>query len=81
MTETRLNPVTVSRRGEIGLVEIENPPVNALAQPVREALLAAIEALDTDSDVRVIVVHGRGRHFIGGHHEREIGRQRLFDST
>ena len=72
MTETRLNPVTVSRRGEIGLVEIENPPVNALAQPVREALLAAIEALDTDSDVRVIVVHGRGRHFIAGADVREF---------
>jgi len=72
VTETRLNPVTVSRRGEIGLVEIENPPVNALAQPVREALLAAIEALDTDSDVRVIVVHGRGRHFIAGADVREF---------
>ncbi len=66
MTGTRLSPVSVSRLGEVGLIEIENPPVNALAQPVRAALLAAVEALDADRGVQVIVVHGRGRHFIAG---------------
>jgi 3-hydroxyacyl-CoA dehydrogenase len=66
VTETRLNPVAVTRRGEVGLIEIENPPVNAIAQPVRIELLAAIEALDADDRIRVILVHGRGRHFIAG---------------
>ncbi|MBS0374175.1 MAG: enoyl-CoA hydratase/isomerase family protein [Proteobacteria bacterium] len=64
--------MTVTRDGAVGLVEIEHPPVNALSQPVRAALLAAIETLDADPDVAVIVVHGRGRHFIAGADVREF---------
>jgi 3-hydroxyacyl-CoA dehydrogenase len=45
---------------------IENPPVNALSQPVREALLAAVERADADAEVTAIVIHGAGRHFVGG---------------
>jgi 3-hydroxyacyl-CoA dehydrogenase len=66
------NPVSVTRLGEVALVEIENPPVNALAQPVRAALLEAVEALDADATVAAIVIHGRGRHFIAGADVREF---------
>jgi 3-hydroxyacyl-CoA dehydrogenase len=72
MSGTLPTPVSVARLGAVGLIEIENPPVNALAQPVRAALLAAIEALDADVGVAVIVVHGRGRHFIAGADVREF---------
>jgi 3-hydroxyacyl-CoA dehydrogenase len=72
VTETRLNPVSVTRLNEVGLIEIENPPVNALAQPVRAALLATVESLDADERVAVIVIHGRGRHFIAGADVREF---------
>jgi 3-hydroxyacyl-CoA dehydrogenase len=72
VTGTLPNPVTVTRLGEVALVEIENPPVNALAQPVRAALLQAIEALDADGGVAAIVIHGRGRHFIAGADVREF---------
>ncbi len=72
MTETSPTPVVVARDGDIGLVEIDNPPVNALAQPVRAALLAAIESLDGDPSIRAIVIHGRGRHFIAGADVREF---------
>jgi 3-hydroxyacyl-CoA dehydrogenase len=65
-------PVAVARLGEVGLIEIDNPPVNALAQPVRAALLAAAEALDADAGIKAIVVHGRGRHFIAGADIREF---------
>ena len=65
-------PVHVARRDAVGVIEIDNPPVNALAQPVRAALLAAIEALDADAAVRAILVHGRGRHFIAGADVREF---------
>jgi len=72
MTEAGPTPVSVARRGGIGLIEIESPPVNALAQPVRAALLAAIESLDRDAGVGAIVIHGRGRHFIAGADVREF---------
>jgi len=72
MTGASASPVAVSRLDGIGLIEIDNPPVNALGQPVRAALLAAVEALDSDGDVAAIVVHGRGRHFIAGADVREF---------
>lgn len=64
--------VTVTRHDGIGVIELENPPVNALAQPIRRALLTAIEELDADGGVRAIVIHGRGRHFIAGADVREF---------
>jgi len=66
MTDVIAAPVSVSRLGNVGLIEIEHPPVNALGQPVRALLLAAIEALESDPDVSALVIHGRGRHFIAG---------------
>ncbi len=65
-------PVSVERDGQVALIVLDNPPVNALAQPVRAALLAAIEELDDDPSVQAIVLHGRGRGFIAGADVREF---------
>jgi 3-hydroxyacyl-CoA dehydrogenase len=64
--------VRVERRGRVALVEIDHPPVNALAQPVRAGLLAAVESLDADASVGAIVIHGVGRHFVAGADVREF---------
>jgi 3-hydroxyacyl-CoA dehydrogenase len=53
-------------------IGITNPPVNALAHPVRVALLQAIEQADADTQVRAIVVHGSGAHFVAGAEIREF---------
>lgn len=50
----------------MAVVEIANPPVNALNQTTRAGLLAAIEAADADPTVGAIVIHGVGRHFVAG---------------
>jgi 3-hydroxyacyl-CoA dehydrogenase len=65
-------PVRVERRGSVALIVLEHPPVNALSQPVRQALLAAIEDLDGDAAVAAIVLHGAGRNFIAGADVREF---------
>ncbi|MEJ1964681.1 MAG: 3-hydroxyacyl-CoA dehydrogenase NAD-binding domain-containing protein [Gammaproteobacteria bacterium] len=62
----------IERDGDVAVVVIDNPPVNALAQPVRQGLLAAIEALDADAGVSAIVFHGLGRNFIAGADVREF---------
>ena len=59
-------------RAAIGVIEIDSPPVNALSQPVRAGLLAAIEQLDADSAVQAIVVQGCGKHFAAGADIREF---------
>lgn len=64
--------VRSERHDGVGLIEIDNPPVNALSHPVRAALLAAVQSLDTDRGITALVIHGAGRHFIGGADIREF---------
>ena len=58
----------ISIRTEAGLaiVTIDNPPVNALSQRVRAALVQAVADLDADDEVRAVVLAGAGRLFVGG---------------
>jgi len=66
--------VRVETAGDVAVIVIENPPVNAFAAPVRAALLAAIERVDADHAVRAIVLHGVGRNFVAGADLREFER-------
>jgi 3-hydroxyacyl-CoA dehydrogenase len=66
--------VTREQRGDILLVTIDNPPVNALGVDVRRGLLAAIEAADADPSVAAVLLAGAGRAFIGGADIREFGK-------
>ncbi len=59
-------PLAIERDGGVAVIVLDHPPVNALAHPVRTALLAAIERLDSDPTVQAIVLHGAGRNFIAG---------------
>jgi 3-hydroxyacyl-CoA dehydrogenase len=72
-------PTVVTRelRGDILLVTIANPPVNALGVEVRSGLLAAIEAADADPAVAAVLLAGAGRTFIGGADIREFGKPPL----
>ncbi|MDE2305442.1 MAG: enoyl-CoA hydratase/isomerase family protein [Gammaproteobacteria bacterium] len=65
-------PLELRREGEVAIVEIEHPPVNALAWPLRAALLESIVAIEGDTGIRAVVIHGRGRHFIAGADVREF---------
>ncbi|TQK04863.1 3-hydroxyacyl-CoA dehydrogenase NAD-binding domain-containing protein [Herbaspirillum sp. SJZ107] len=65
------------QRGDVLLVTIDNPPVNALGADVRAGLLAAIEAADADPAVAAVLIAGSGRTFIGGADIREFGKPPL----
>ncbi len=58
--------------GAIGLVGIDNPPVNAVSHAVREELLAAVTRLGADPAIQAIALYGRGRTFIAGSDIREF---------
>ena len=66
------NPVTLERRGNVALVLIDNPPVNATAHSVRAGLWDAVVATDEDASVEAIVLHGVGKNFIAGADIREM---------
>ena len=57
--------VTLEHRGDIAVVAVDNPPVNALSQHVRAGLLKAMHHVDS-SDAKAAVLICRGRTFIAG---------------
>lgn len=52
--------------GPVVLLEIDNPPMNALGLEMRAALLRALDEIELDQGVRAVVITGRGRAFCGG---------------
>lgn len=53
------------------LVEIDNPPANALGQAMRAKMVALLDELEADTSVRAVVLTGRGKTFCTGDDLRE----------
>jgi 3-hydroxyacyl-CoA dehydrogenase len=66
--------VDLSVEGEVALVTINSPPVNALSQPVREGLKRGVEAAEANAAVKAIVIICDGRTFIAGADISEFGK-------
>src|SRR5918912_1639866 len=60
----------------IGVITIDNPPVNALGPGVREGIIDALERGNADPNVRAMVLIGAGRSFIAGADIRQFGKPR-----
>ncbi len=63
-----------STEGRIGILTINNPPVNALAAAVRAGIKDGVEAFGRDPNIDAIVLIGGGRTFIAGADIREFGK-------
>src|SRR5499427_3931846 len=68
------NLVQVSKDGEIAVITINNPPVNALSPGVPEGIAEAIEILAADSQVKAAVLMGAGKTFVAGADIKEFGK-------
>jgi 3-hydroxyacyl-CoA dehydrogenase len=68
------NLVQVSRDGEIAIITINNPPVNALSPGVPEGIAEAIESITQDSQVKAAVLMGAGKTFVAGADIKEFGK-------
>src|SRR6266705_1409414 len=60
--------------GEIGVITVDNPPVNALSPGVPEGIVAAVDKGNADAAVKAMVLIGAGRSFIAGADIRQFGR-------
>ena len=69
-----MSQVSIERRDGVAVISINNPPVNALSQPVREGLTRSIDEVVADDDAEAIVIFCTGRTFIAGADIREFGR-------
>jgi 3-hydroxyacyl-CoA dehydrogenase len=65
------------QHGNILVVTIDNPPVNALGVDVRRGLVEAIDAAEAAQEVAAVLLLGAGRNFIGGADIREFGKPPL----
>src|SRR5690242_14022805 len=69
-----INQVTdFSRDGEIGIITLNSPPVNALSFNVRDGLFEGFKAAIADPAVKAIVLICEGRTFIAGADISEFG--------
>ena len=62
--------------GEIAIITIDNPPVNALSPGVPEGIKSALEEIIADYNVKGAILIGGGTTFIAGADIREFGKIR-----
>lgn len=55
--------VGLRRQGPVGIITVDNPPVNALSPQVRQELWAALQAAATDEGLRCLILTGAGEKF------------------
>ena len=67
------SPVNYTLTDEIGVITVDNPPVNALSHAVRQGLMDALDQADEDGSRAVLIICA-GRTFIAGADIAEFGK-------
>jgi 3-hydroxyacyl-CoA dehydrogenase len=66
--------IRFENEGGIGIITVDNPPVNALSPGVPEGIVLALDKGIADPAVKAMVLIGAGRSFIAGADIRQFGR-------
>ena len=61
----------LTRQGDIAVIALDNPPVNALGHALRQGI---VQALNEVGDAKAVVLHGTARAFSGGADITEFGK-------
>jgi 3-hydroxyacyl-CoA dehydrogenase len=62
------------KRGDVGIIWINNPPVNAISVGVRVAIIDGVAKLNQDAEIKVGVLACEGRTFMAGADITEFGK-------
>ena len=65
--------VTYTKDGDIGIIAVNNPPVNALSHHVRQGLLESFTEANNDDTIATVLICD-GRTFIAGADITEFGK-------
>jgi 3-hydroxyacyl-CoA dehydrogenase len=68
------------KRGEVGIIWINNPPVNAISVGVRRAIIDGVGKLAEDPEIKAGVLACEGRTFMAGADITEFGKPPLSPS-
>ena len=66
--------VSFTKQGDIGIVSVNSPPVNALSVVVRQGLLDGFTEGAKDDEVKAMILICEGRTFIAGADIKEFGK-------
>ncbi|MGR3493511.1 MAG: 3-hydroxyacyl-CoA dehydrogenase NAD-binding domain-containing protein [Shimia sp.] len=66
--------VKLERDGDVAVLRIDNPPVNAISHAVREGIVARLAEVAADEGIRAVVLAAAGRTFPTGADIREFGQ-------
>ena len=66
--------VRFEKDGDIGVITVDNPPVNALSPGVPQGIVDALDKGNADPAVKAMVLIGAGRSFIAGADIRQFGK-------
>src|SRR5262250_2643128 len=64
--------VKLNTHGDVAVITIDNPPVNALSSGVPEGISAALEAIERNTAVQAAVFIGAGRTWVAGADIRQL---------
>jgi len=65
-------------RGEVAVIEMDNPPMNGLGLATRQGIVNALEQALGDAAVRAIVLTGAGKAFSSGADIKEFGSPKAY---
>src|SRR5277367_6128227 len=65
------------KRGDVGIIWVNNPPVNAISVGVRVAMIDGVTKLEQDPEIKVGVLACEGRTFMAGADITEFGKPPL----
>lgn len=66
--------VSLTQEDGIAIITIDNPPVNATSQAVRQGLAEAIARISEDKPLRGVILACAGKTFVAGADIREFGK-------
>jgi 3-hydroxyacyl-CoA dehydrogenase len=66
--------VTLTQDGDVAVITVNNPPVNALSPGVPEGIAEAIAKIAADDSIKGAVMIGAGQTFIAGADIKEFGK-------
>ncbi|MEO0379473.1 MAG: 3-hydroxyacyl-CoA dehydrogenase NAD-binding domain-containing protein [Pseudomonadota bacterium] len=69
--------IAYARHGDIAVLTVQNPPVNALSHAVRQGLWDTMDRAEADTGVRAVLIVGEGRAFFAGADIKEFGKPPL----
>ncbi len=74
MSDAPISPISYRTKNDVAIIEINNPPVNALSFSVRSGIAEALKCAVEDNAIHAIILTASGKMFSAGADIREFGQ-------